>query len=337
MLHQELPHIESSPLDGWGSWIAPAVVAGASLTAALVLFLIGQATLAAAAVLLALVAGGLTYWRGVRVQPVREPIVSGPDYSLVGSALGMCAEAAALTSEDGSLLIANAAYRERFGGSQPPLQLGVDAEAGQGLEIARTMAWRDGAGCAARVRTATGQAAVEVERVGANGDLLLWRFPLPAPPDPLTVAAKWLSGSTGEKLGAAGILAALVGEDGMVIAGNRLFCERALSDPAHLAERFASLVDIGEDGQVRLTAEGESARPMRLVHVPVDPKKSGKSGTFLLFERSEAMGTTDGAHLQALLDVLPIGLALVDRDGRFLTMNEAFRTAAGIGGSASPV
>ncbi len=35
--------------------------------------------------------------------------------------------------------------------------------------------------------------------------------------------------------------------------------------------------------------------------------------------------------------MLPIGLALVDRDGRFLTMNEAFRRAARISGSSTPV
>ena len=35
--------------------------------------------------------------------------------------------------------------------------------------------------------------------------------------------------------------------------------------------------------------------------------------------------------------MLPIGLALVDRDGRFLTMNQAFRQAAGIKGTTMPV
>jgi len=37
-----------------------------------------------------------------------------------------------------------------------------------------------------------------------------------------------------------------------------------------------------------------------------------------------------------LLDVLPIGLALVDRDGRFLTMNNSFRSAGGIEGDGMP-
>jgi hypothetical protein len=34
MLHQELPRIDSSPLDGWGSWLAPALIAGAALSGA---------------------------------------------------------------------------------------------------------------------------------------------------------------------------------------------------------------------------------------------------------------------------------------------------------------
>ncbi|HKX91870.1 MAG TPA: response regulator [Sphingomicrobium sp.] len=338
MLYQELPRIDDSRLGGWARWVAPALVAGAALSAAVLLLIGGQATFALASAAIGLVAGGAIYLRGARPPAVAEPILPGPDYSLVGSALGLCKEAAVLTSEDGSLLIANAGYRERFGGPQPPLGLAADEEAAQSLEIARSMAWRDGAGCVARVKTTKGDAAIEVERVGSRGDLLLWRFPEPPPPDPLVVAAKWLSGSTGDKLGAAGILAALVGEDGGVIAANRLFRERALGELAdHDGERFAALVDVSDDGQVRLVAEGESGQPMRLVHVPVDPKKSGKCGTFLLFDQGDGVGPNEAAHLQALLDVLPIGLALVDRDGRFLTMNEAFRSAAGIRGAASPV
>jgi two-component system cell cycle sensor histidine kinase/response regulator CckA len=337
MLHQELPRIDSSPLDGWGSWLTPALIAGATLSVALLLALVGQMPLAGMAVVLGLVAGGLTYWRGARHRPVREAIVAGPDYALVGSALGTCGEPAALTSEDGALLIANSAYRERFSGAPMPLDLGIDVDSRHGLEAARSMAWRDGAGCAARIQTAKGEAAIEIERVGAQGDLLLWRFPRPAPVDPMTVASKWLSGATGERLGAAGVLTALVDEGGIVVAANRLFRERALGEAKPAGERFTSLVDIGDDGQVRLSAESDSAPAMRLVHIPVDPKKGGKAGTFLLFDRGEGTGAADAGQLQTLLDVLPIGLALVDRDGRFLTMNEAFRTAGGMKGSSNPV
>jgi two-component system cell cycle sensor histidine kinase/response regulator CckA len=335
MLQQELPRIDSTPLDGWSRWLTPALIAGAALTAAILLYLIGQPMLAAAAVVGGAAAGAVVYWRGTKVPLAVEALAAGPDFTLVGSALGMCSDAAALTSEKGSILIANTAYRNRFGAASPP-QLGTDDDARQGLEIARSMAWRDGAGCAARVGTAEGSVAVEVERVGMHSDLLLWRFPQPPSPSPSAVAAKWLSGSTGEKLGAAGILAALVDEEGLIIAANRPFAERAL-DGKSKGERFANLVEMGEDGQVRLVSEGEAGRAMRLVHVPVDPKKGGKSGTFLLFEGGEAVAPSDAAHLQALLDVLPIGLALVDRDGRFLTMNDAFRAAASIRGNSMPV
>jgi two-component system cell cycle sensor histidine kinase/response regulator CckA len=96
-------------------------------------------------------------------------------------------------------------------------------------------------------------------------------------------------------------------------------------------------VDVGEDQRMRLISEGESSPPLRAVHVPVDAEGQGGEGTFLLFDDSEAPADGQTSNLQALLDVLPIGLALVDRDGRFLTMNAAFRQAAGLKGSALPV
>ena len=81
-----------------------------------------------------------------------------------------------------------------------------------------------------------------------------------------------------------------------------------------------------------LPAEGEAGSELRAVHVPVNPANPTGTGTFLLFDGSEA--SSSSSNLQALLDMMPIGLALVDRDGRFLTMNQAFRTAAGMKGKA---
>jgi two-component system cell cycle sensor histidine kinase/response regulator CckA len=337
MLYQELPRIDSTPLDKWGRWLAPALIAAAALSIAALLLLGGQELIAGIVAAAGVTGAGVSLLRSPRSPAISEPLGAGPDFTLVGSALGVCRDPAALTNGEGALLIANGAYRERFN-ALPPVELGSDEDGRQGLEIARTMGWRDGAGCAAGIKTSGGTTAVEVERVGLRGDLLLWRFPQPAPPEPVTVAAKWLSGPTGERLAAAGVLAALVGDDGKLIAANRLFAERALEHDGDIAgRRFSELVEIGDDGHVRLVSEGDSARALRLVHVPVNPKKSVAGGTFLMFDRSEGGNGSGGADLQALLDVLPIGLALVDRDGRFLTMNQAFRQAGGIKGTSAPV
>jgi two-component system cell cycle sensor histidine kinase/response regulator CckA len=142
----------------------------------------------------------------------------------------------------------------------------------------------------------------------------------------------------GDRLAAAGVLAAVVDGSGTVLAANRPFAERAIAPDEKLgATRFSELVELGEDGQMRLVAEGEGAQGHRAVHIPVDLNREEGAGTFLLFDGSGAESVAKSSNLQTLLDILPIGLALVDRDGRFLTMNEAFRQAGGIKGSRMPV
>jgi two-component system cell cycle sensor histidine kinase/response regulator CckA len=338
MLHQDLPRIEHTPLDGWGRWLVPALVAAAALTAAVVLLLFGQILFAFGAVFAGLAGAIFAFFQASPTSGSGEPLVVGPDYSIVGSALALGREPAALTSSEGSLLIVNPAYRDRFGGSRSPLDLGADEQAAQGLQLAKSMAWRDGAGCVPAVATVDGSTPVEVERVGSQNDLLLWRFPSPSPVDPLTSAVKSIQGLTGERLMTASIMAAVVDGKGRLVAANRLFQERALqSGHAKSSAHFNELVDIGEDHRMRLIAEGEAATPLRAVHIPADPEGKGTEGTFLLLDEREPAAAAHGSNLQALLDVLPIGLALVDRDGRFLTMNAAFRQAGGLKSSAMPV
>jgi two-component system cell cycle sensor histidine kinase/response regulator CckA len=200
------------------------------------------------------------------------------------------------------------------------------------------MARRDGAGCVAGIETSAGSSPVEVERVGARSDLLLWRFPQSPPPDPMAVAVRQVEGVIGERFASAGILAAVVDGKGAILSANSLFSERALAPGRALKKtRFGELVEIGEDEQMRLVVEGETGQPVRAVHVPADLTGEGGAGTFLLFDASAAASVAHSSNLQALLEVLPIGLALVDRDGRFLTMNAAFRQAAGLKGSSMPV
>ena len=337
MLYQELPSIESTVLDGWERWLVPALAVAVGLTAAVILQILGQTN----AAVVALVAGGAAAALLARHSPAAvssaEPLAAGPDYSLVGAAVGLTDDPVALTDGDGALLVVNPSYRERFR-STPPLRLGVSEDAVEALALARSMAWRDGAGCVAGIETSAGLSRVEVERIGALGDRLLWRFPAAPAADPLATAARRISGPTGGQLAAAGVLAAVVNPNGEIVAANSLFTDRAI-EPGHVIHqaRFGDLVEISDKEQMRLVAEGETGRALRTVHVPADPGAEGGAGTFLLFDSGSADSLGDSSNLQSLLDILPIGLALVDRDGRFLTMNSAFGHAAGLKPSSMPV
>ena len=147
MLHQELPRIESTPLDGWGRWLAPALIGGAAVSVAFLCLLLAQPRIAVVAIVAGVIGAGWVLAKAPRESALVEPLAVGPDFSLVGSALGLSREPTALTTGDGSALIVNTAYRERFGSNVSPLSLATDDEARQGLDLAKTMAWRDGAGC----------------------------------------------------------------------------------------------------------------------------------------------------------------------------------------------
>jgi two-component system cell cycle sensor histidine kinase/response regulator CckA len=339
MLYRELPPIESTPLDGWGRWLAPALIVGAAASIGALLVVAGQPLIAILVAILGLAAAAFLRLRIQAPSVPREPLVAGPDYALLGTALGLSTDPVALTTGEGSLLLANAAYRERFGGTPPPLDLAASDDAREGLALARTMAWRDGAGCVAGIETIAGPAPVEVERVGTQDDLLLWRFVRAAAPDPVAATVARLRGQAGDLLGRAGIMAALIDPQGNVIAYNRLFEQRALSgqsrtDPPRLNEL---VYEADGGGHFQLTAEGETARPLRALLLPLDPPGPTDFGNFYLFDSPDTLPMSSSSHLQTLLDMLPIGLALVDGDGRFLTMNQAFHQAAGIKGSAMPV
>ena len=336
MLYQELPHIDSSPLDGWSRWLAPILLVAAALTAAALLLAAGFAIVAGAAVIAGAIAAVFMLRRPEVAQQPTLPLTTSPDYSLVGSALGLSRDPVALTDGDGSLLVVNTSWRDRFAGT-PPLEVAADEEAERGLKLAQSMAWRDGAGCVAAIRTKTGTNPVEVERVGGRSDLLLWRFPASSPPDPLSAATRRIDGAVGQRMSASGVLAAVVDANGAVVAANRIFSERALGAGLLLeGSPFADLVEIGEDQRAHLVHEAEGG-PLRAVHIPLDSSVEGGAGTFLLFDSTGPASVADSSNLQALLDVLPVGLALVDRDGRFLTMNAAFRQAAGLKASELPV
>jgi two-component system, cell cycle sensor histidine kinase and response regulator CckA len=330
MLQGDIERIASPNRDRLSTFVLPALLAGAALTVLALAVSLGHWQIGLAA---AIIIGLAIFWiyRPVsQVTLVAGPLVPAPDYSVVGAALNLSSDPAALTSSEGSLLNANAAYRDLFG-SAPPLSLGSGEEGAKLLEMARSMASRDGGGCVAGVDLAAGKSAVEVERVGLANQLLLWRFPQPKAVDTQTFASRWLSGEVGAQLASAGVLLVLTDPNGNVAACTESFARRAgLHPAADEMPHMSSLVAVSGD-EARLKAD--PGTPLRVVQLPLGP--NGVAAVLLLEEHA-ADPTSESANLQALLDVLPIGLALVDRDGRFLTMNQAFRVAGGIKGNQQP-
>jgi two-component system, cell cycle sensor histidine kinase and response regulator CckA len=155
MLQQELPLLDSRPVDGAAHWLVPAIVVASALTGAGILWISGTiagALLFMAVSAIALPAVALLRKRSAVVVPDIGQLAAAPDYSIVGPILGLCADSAVLTDDQGRVLATNAVYRERFG-AKAPGKLAADPDSDEAISAARAMAWRDGGGCAAGIVT----------------------------------------------------------------------------------------------------------------------------------------------------------------------------------------
>ena len=333
MLYRELPLVAARP-NPWVRWLAPLLAAAAAVTVGVLAWL---AISPSAALPIAAAGIAIAAFLALRKRPVPPPevLAAGPDFALAGAILSMNREPLALTNGEGSLLVANPAYRERFGQGMAPHAIGADEAGREGLKLAQTMAWRDGAGCVSGITTSSGSTPVEVERVGARSDLLLWRFPEPSQASAPAGAKRGLDQDAIEGLGSAGIIALQIDEGQRVVAANRLFVDRLPGSQQWQGQPLGQFLTPEAEGSVRLISEGKDARPYRIVRLPAGP--TGRDGEMLLLADLDGLSPiARESNLQALLDVLPVGLALIDRDGRFLTMNEAFRKAGGIKGKTFP-
>ncbi|MCJ8190013.1 hybrid sensor histidine kinase/response regulator [Sphingomicrobium aestuariivivum] len=324
--------LAAEPLEPSQQWLGP-VLAGAALASAAVLYFGEGDTGWAAGLFLfgAFLFGAVSLYQSRRPEAgaaALVPVAPTEEFALAGAALRLAADAAAVTDAEGRLLLANPRFDKRFSEHLQPFA----AERADTHEALRSLALRDGA---ARDKLSLGDQKVDVDivRVGAGTErLLLWRFPSASRPDRLQVSAQRVAGETGDRLAAAGVLAALIDDRGRLVAANRPFVQRALPEKATGTPTLADLLEQRDDGYLHLVEEGEVGTPLRGVHVPIDPSVDGGAGTLLLFEAREDGGIAAASdNVQALIELLPLGLALVDRDGRFLTMNAAFRQAGGVG------
>ena len=280
---------------------------------------------------------------------------SAPDWSVTVAAIEQPGVAVAITDRANRLACANALYAEWFGAKHAPPSLPIEREGLESLSLAAREAWRDGHGAVDRLVGGKGENVwrATAERAGRGDDYLVWRFELLRGEDVASSVAARLAGPFGNLLSRAGLEAALVGPDGIIRAANQGFAERASGDgSATMAgQEYAAQLRIDERDQIFFARDTRRASPQTLIQVPlVDPDlradtdlgqgraadKAAEDGPslMLLIDGGVGLGGNwDGAgqaatpQLEALLGALPLGLAMTDRDGRFLFGNSAFLRA----------
>jgi two-component system cell cycle sensor histidine kinase/response regulator CckA len=319
-------------------WLTLAVGAAAAASAGLLLWAVRD-PIFVAAFLAGLIGLGaillLVSKLSARPAAIEAPLRT--DVALLRAAIDNAGCAVAITGPDGATICANASYSEWFGGAPAP----TDAVEGEVLAHAAIEARRDGQGSAS-IRVNGLNLSATVERAGFGQDHLLWKFSRSDDVDLLHEARRLIAGEGGEWLGEAGIMVALADADGNLLGANRAFAARATGQgSAPLAGTpLVSLIAVTEDGQFHFSSEPRGAAPLRILQVPVI-EGGGPVTLFLLLDDPTAgrgrLGREESASLNALLDFIPVGLALVNVDGRFVYLNKAFRKSAGVASGPPPV
>ncbi len=272
--------------------------------------------------------------------PPQADVEGGIDWSLVRTAADQDDVALAITDRSGRIVCANPAYDALFGSAATPPNLPVDASDVNRLTAAGRAAWRDGRADALAISCNSRRLDADVIRAGAAEDCLVWRFRSSGGIDHATQALGAVEGDWGDRLAEAGVMVALIGPEGRIRAANRPLIIRALGRlEAPVAGReFVTLLSSDAKGVVRFAAEGPAGLPLRLLQIPVEADQNeGARVIVLLDEDAVHMGAGADVSLQTLLSMLPLGLALADRDGRFLYLNQAFIRAAGIPAGSTPI
>ncbi|MFN3432901.1 MAG: response regulator [Sphingomonas sp.] len=326
---------------GFSPTRAAALVAGGATiaAAALVLFLIGSLAAAAGFVGVGIIAGGAAIaWRLLAPQAAPEGRVI--DWAFTRAVAQASGDAVAITDRAGRLVCANDAYEALFAGFPTPPGLPLAGEGVAQLSNAGRIAWRDGTGEIRGLDAAGRQLTARIARAGDEGDMLVWRFSVIERQDVAASTEALIGGTTGDRLGGAGVMAALISPDGRVRAANRVLTQRALGGSGGIeGHDFARLLITDSRGLVRFEREGLDGTPLRVLRIPFMAGEDAPVLVALLDDEdtAPAIGASASAHVRSLVSLMPFGMALVDREGRFLQMNDAFLRAAGVDPHAPPL
>lgn len=264
-----------------------------------------------------------------------------PDWTMLRAAVNHDDIAIAVTDRAGRLVCANDLFATWMGGFVTPPGLPLEGRGPDLLKNAGRTAWRDGEGTVDDIAIGALRMRAQVTRTGQAEDYLVWRFSALERLDLASEIVRHLDGPAGRTLGQAGVMAALVNAEGRLRVANQAFLLRALGEgetAQYTGRDVAAMLRLDDSGSLYFAREGDRATPVRMLQIPLVPADS--NGPMLLAMLDEEMGPADRgtaqAYVETLLSLLPFGLAMVDRDGRFLYMNRAFIRAAGVAEGKTP-
>ena len=270
-----------------------------------------------------------------------------PDWTVTAAAIGNRRQAIAITDRANRLTCANDTYGEWFGQPEPPADLPFPDRGRSAIAQAAKAAWRDGRGGIEELIWSEGDRErrfrVKVLRAGRGEDYLVWRISEIVVEHSFDGLAGRVSGPLGAVMSRAGVEIALVAPDGIVLANSPGLAERSegRADISLAGKEFVRLLRTDDRERIFFAREGQQGTPQTLVHVPLEepgapPLSEPDQTPSIMFLIDSAVGLGGGwessgktavPQLEALLSALPLGLALTNRDGRFLFANKAFLRA----------
>ena len=268
-----------------------------------------------------------------------------PDWTVTTIAIENKRRAIAITDRANRVSCANSSYEAWFGKLIAPSEQDFDDASLAMIADAARRCWREGDASAEPLFLARGERGfrLALHRAGRADDYLVWTFSEIVQQRSYDGLAERIGGGFGEVASRAGVELALVAPDGIVQAGSPGLAERALGQAGTslAGQEFVQLLRSDERDRIFFAREGQQGVPQTLVHIPLDMPRSGSGAEadqapslMMLIDSGVGIGGGwDSAakaavpQLEALLAALPLGLALTDRDGRFLFANKAFLRA----------
>ena len=327
--------------------VATGLVFLALLASAAIMWFITEEIVLVAAFALGLIVilAGVFAFQRMQVAPATQELAA-PDWSITVAAMERPDVAIAVTDRANRLTCASQDFAAWFGTANAPPMLDLGRAAQEELSRLTRDAWRDGAAVLQEMTGEHGGSdrySLRVERAGRGEDHLIWRFRRLDVETEEALNRYDVAGPFGRMLSRAGIEAAITEADGIVRNVSAGFAERAAGDPEAtlVGQDYVSFLRSDERERIFFAREGRGGTPQTLIHIPLDDPEANANqaptgpseapSLMLLVDSGVGVGggwdgsTQAGvAQLEALLSQLPLGLAMTDRDGRFLFGNDAF-------------